>query len=114
MGTISNLKDWLARRSQPELPPVTVGAFGFTVGSAFVAWQNVSEVWGYKADRLTTDEVFLEFAAGGLTIEVSEEQPSFLDLEAAMIAVFPTTSTWRQAVLSPAFARSRTLLYRRG
>jgi hypothetical protein len=113
VASISDLKDWLSRKSQPDLPSVTVSALGFTVGEVFVTWQTVSEIWGYKADRLTTDEAFLEFTAGGLSLPISEEQPGFLELEAAMISAFPTTATWRQTVLQPAFARSRTLLYRR-
>jgi hypothetical protein len=113
VGTISNLKDWLTRKSQPDTPPVAVGAFGFTLGETLVTWQTVSEIWGYKVDRLTSDEAFLEFTAGGLSVSVSEEQPGFLDLEVAMISAFPSTATWRQTVLVPAFARSRTLLYRR-
>jgi hypothetical protein len=99
--------------SEPDLPPVTADAFGFTIGQRFVAWQTVSEIWGYKADRLTTDEAFLEFASGGRSISVSEEQPGFHALETAMIAAFPGTSAWRQAVLEPPFARNGTLLYRR-
>jgi hypothetical protein len=113
VGTISNLKDWLSRRTLPDLAPVTVSAFGFTVGETLVTWQTVSEIWGYKADRVTTDEAFLEFTAGGISVPVSEEQPGFLELETAMISAFPSTATWRQSVLVPAFAHNRTLLYRR-
>jgi hypothetical protein len=75
VGTISNLNDWLSRKSQPDIPPVAVSAFGFTLGETLVTWQTVSEIWGYKVDRLTTDEAFLEFTAGGLSVSVSEEQP---------------------------------------
>ncbi len=88
-------------------------SFGFTVGESFVAWQAVPEIWGYKVDRLTTDEALLEFHAGGQSISVSEEQPGFEQLESAMVAVFPGTTTWRQAVLHSAFDPCRTLLYRR-
>ena len=113
MGTISNLMERFSRRSQPDLPPVVVSTFGFTVGPVFVAWQTISEIWGYKVDLLTTDEAFLEFSSSGQCISVSEEQPGFDQLESAMVAAFPATARWRHAVLQPAFDRSRTLLYRR-
>ena len=103
----------LFRRSKPDLPPVAVTAFGFTVGPVVVAWQTVSEIWGYKVDLLTTDEAFLEFSSNGQCISVSEEQPGFDQLESAMVAAFPATASWRQEVLQPPFDRSRTLLYRR-
>lgn len=111
MGTLSSLMDRLTRK--PELPPVSVTPFGFTVAESFFPWQTVSEIRGYKIDRLTTDEAFLEFLSGDRTVSVSEEQPGFGQLESAMIAAFPATASWRQAVLQPAFDPCRTLLYRR-
>ena len=113
MGTLSSLIERLSRRTRPDLVPVVVSAFGFTVGPTFVAWQAVSEIRGFKADRITSDEAFLEFSSGGQAIVVSEEQAGFNQLEAAMVAAFPTTATWRHAVLPPAFDPCRTLLYRR-
>lgn len=113
MGTISSLVDRLSRKSRPDLPPVTVTAFGFGVGPTFVAWQTVVEIRAFKVDRITTDEAFREFLANGQCLHVSEEQPGFDRLEAAMIAAFPTTADWRQSVLQPAFEPCRTLLYRR-
>lgn len=103
--------DPLSRTSRQ--PTVTVSKLGFTSGDAFVAWQTVSEIWSYKADLVTVDEAVLEFVAGGVSISVGEDQPGFEALESAMIAAFPATSAWREAVLPPAFARNRTLLYRR-
>ena len=113
MGTISNLMGRLTRRSKPELPPVAITSFGFTVGPTFVAWQTVSEISAYKVDLVTTDEAFLEFSFNDQSISVSEEQPEFDLLESAMVAVFPTTADWRQCVLQPAFDPCRTLLYGR-
>src|SRR5687768_18221866 len=103
----------LSRRFKPDLPPVAATALGFTVGPTFFAWQTVAEIWGYKVDRITTDEAFLEFSSSGQSISVSEEQPGFDQLESAMFTAFPSTATWRQAVLQPAFDPCRTLLYRR-
>ncbi len=111
MGTVSSLIDRLSRK--PELPPVLVTSFGFTIGESFFPWQTVSEIWGYKVDRLVPDEAILEFLSGGQRLSISEKQPGFDQLESSMIAVFPVTTTWRQHVLRPAFDSCRTLLYRR-
>lgn len=113
MQTFKRMQDRWFRSAQPNLPPVTVTAFGFCVGAVCVTWQTVAEIWGYKADHITSDEAFLEFDAGYQRVSISEEQPGFAELEAAMIAVFPSTTGWRQAALLPAFTRSQTLLYRR-
>ena len=115
MGTILERKNRFLRVSRPALPPVKVTAFGFCVGPDHVAWPSVAEIRAYKMDRHTTDEAFLEFIFGaGQGIRVSEEQPGFNELEAAMIAAFPTTADWRQAVVMPPFAHDFTLLFRRG
>ncbi|UNK48810.1 hypothetical protein MNR01_13830 [Lysobacter sp. S4-A87] len=113
MGTISYLMERLSRTSKTERPAIVVTAFGFTVGPAFVAWQAVSEIQGYKNDLLTTDEAFLEFSCNGHGVQVSEEQSGFEQLEQAMIAVFPSTANWREQVLLPAFEQCRSMLYRR-
>jgi hypothetical protein len=113
MGTVLERKNRFLRGSGPALPPVKVTAFGFCVGPDHVAWPSVAEIRAYKMDRLAT--AFLEFIVGaGQGIRVSEEQPGFDELEAAMIAAFPATADWRQAVLMPPFAHSWTLLFRRG
>jgi hypothetical protein len=96
-----------------ERPAVAVIASGFTVGATAVAWDAVTEIWGYKVDLITTDEAFLEFSFDGLVISVSEELPGFDQLDSAMVARFPTTANWTNAVLLPAFDPCRTLLYRR-
>lgn len=121
MGTILELKNRFLRGSKPVLPPVTVTAYGFCVGPDYVAWQSIAEIrtnkeaCAYKVDRLTTDEAFLEFIFGvGQGIRVSEEQPGFGELETAMIAAFPATADWRQAMLMPPSAHNHTLLFRRG
>ena len=114
MGTISSLMDRLRRAREDSRPPVEVSPFGFSVGSAVVVWQLVSEIRAFKSDLLTTDEVFLEFHIADQIIRVSEEQPGFGALEEAMRAAFPATATWRSAVLQPPFAQNPTLLFRRG
>ena len=115
MGTILECRNRFLRGSRPALSPVKVTAFGFCVGPDHVAWQSVAEIHACKMDRLTTDKAFLEFIfSAGQGIRVSEEQPGFDELEAAMIAAFPTTADWRQAVLMPPFAHDFTLLFRRG
>lgn len=112
MGLPKLIKRFL-RTKGGEPPAVVITASGFAVGSVAVAWSTVSEVWAYKIDLVTTDEAFLQFLFDGQSISVSEEQPGFDNLAAAMAAVFPSTAGWRGAVLQPPFDSSRRLLYRR-
>lgn len=114
MGTITHLFDWLSRRTSTARPAIALTAIGFSSGDCHVAWQSVAEIWGCKVDLCTTDEALLEFVAAGQRIAISEEQPGFDLFERAMIAAFPATAVWRDAVLMPPFAGNRTLLYRRG
>ena len=114
MDTLRRLKDFLERRAAASLQPIELHGSGFSVGSVNIAWSDVFEISAYKLDRLTTDEAILEFAFGpGERVAVSEEQPGFGALEAAIARVFPTTTTWRNLVLQPAFARNYVVLYRR-
>lgn len=93
--------------------PVTVTAYGFSLGEKLVAWQTVSEIRAWKCDRLTTAETFIGFTFGDCCVAVSEERAGFDILESAMIAAFPATSRWRQAVLNPPFESNETVLFRR-
>ena len=113
MGTITNFKDWLHRRSQTEQPPVSVNAHGFVVGRTFVPWQAVSEIRAWKVDSSTTCEALLEFAFAGQCTQVSEGQVGFAELETAMTCVFPSTANWRDAMLLAPSAGNPALLYRR-
>ncbi len=114
MDTLQRLKDFLKHRSSAPVKPIVMESSGFSVGLAKVDWRDVSDICAYKLDRLTTDEAVLEFELGsGERVPVSEEQPGFDAMEAAMYQAFPTTATWRDLVLQPAFARNYTVLYRR-
>jgi hypothetical protein len=115
MGTISYLRD--RRRCQPgadaRQAAITVSAYGFGIGTTFVPWQSVSEIRAFKADPASCDAFHLEFLFADQCIAVGEEQMGFAPLEEAMIAVFPGTGRWREAVLQPACARDLAVLYRR-
>ncbi len=113
MGTITSLLDRL-RRPGPTVGLLSVTAHGFATGDAFVAWQTVSEIRACKVDRGTREEALLEFVSAGSSVVVSEEQPGFAGLEAAMCAVFPGTATWRERVLARPSAPQRTVLFQRG
>lgn len=113
MGTILSLMERLAQRATPGRMPVAVTPFGFTVGSIFVAWQRVSAIAACMVDRTTADALSLEFAFDDQTLSVSELQPGFDLLEAAMVACFPTTADWRQRVLHAPCDPFRTLLFKR-
>lgn len=110
MGIVHYLK---TRRRTADAAPLVVTPHGFSLGETFVAWQAVSEIRGWKCDRMTTDEAYIGFTVGDACIAVGEEHPGFDVLEAAMTAAFPSTATWRGVVLAPTFARNETVLFRR-
>ena len=111
MATISSLLQRLSRKSKAEAS-VKVTAFGFTVGSDVIAWQSVSEIWGYKVDLLTTDEAFIEFVAAGQSFAVSEEAMGFEALESAMsrLSLLPRLGVrWCCTLLLPPTGRCCTV-----
>ena len=110
MGIVHYLK---TRRRTADAEPLTVTPHGFSLGSTFVPWQAVSEIRGWKCDGLATDEAFIGFDVGHCCIAVSEEHAGFDALEAAMVAAFPATASWRQRVLTPSCARNETVFFRR-
>ncbi|HEY5803845.1 MAG TPA: hypothetical protein VIT90_09160 [Lysobacter sp.] len=103
----------LHRTAAPDCPAIVVTSFGFTVGPAFVAWQAVAEIWGCKAGHPSDDATFLEFSCNGQNVRVGAEQVGFELFEPVMIAVFPTTASWRQPAVRSVFEEHRTLLFRR-
>ena len=109
MGTIHTLN---SRRTSGDAP-VVVSAHGFTCGEAFVAWQAVSEIRAWICDHVTADEAFLAFSVGERCLVVGATRAGFDALEAAMIAAFPPTATWRDAVTLSPGERNETVLFRR-
>ena len=109
MGTIHTLR---TRRTTVD-SPVTVTAHGFSCGELFVAWQTVCEIRAWMCDHVSADEAHLAFTVGERCMVIGETRPGFDALEAAMVAAFPQTSTWRDAVTLSPGERNETVLFRR-
>ena len=73
-------------------------------GSSVQAW---GEPW--------TGNIGTEWMVPDFFIEMTRnlERAGFDALETAMIAAFPATSRWRQAVLNPPFESNEAVLFRR-
>jgi len=107
------LKDVLASSRQPKLPPIEVHENGFQVDGRDVLWSAITEIVGYKADLITSDEVRFRFTHSlGQVLECGEDQPGFAALASEVVARFPSASGWQHQLLSPAFAPNTTTLYK--
>ena len=111
--TVHFLKTRRTALAEDASAPVTVTLHGFSLGPNVVAWPMVSEIRAWSCDRLTSEEAFIAFTFGRCCVVVSEKRAGFHALEAAMIATFPTTSRWRQAVQSPPYESNEAVLFQR-
>lgn len=93
--------------------PIILESSGFRSGDAITAWSDVLEIAAFKQDKLTWDDVWFQFKTATGFVLVCEEQPGFAQFEAAVIALFPSTASWREQVIQPAFAENFTVLYQR-
>ena len=101
MSILSKITDALTAK-RPGEPSIALLDQGFSIGDLSVDWDLVRQIRVYKLDLLTVDEIRLIFSmASGDSIEVSEEQPGFSELVAAMAARFPCTAQGSVADLGP-------------
>ncbi|MBS0193921.1 MAG: hypothetical protein JSR34_06715 [Proteobacteria bacterium] len=113
MTLFDKLKKAVAQRSEPEWQPIVLEPDGFRSGNNRVKWSEVTEIAAFKRDMLTIDDVWFQFRADTAPVLVCEEQPGFAELEAKVIALFPSAASWRAQVIQPAFATNLTVLYSR-
>jgi hypothetical protein len=108
---------WQAGK-QPE-PDIVVGDDGFSVargGQTFfrVHWSDVREVFAFKRDLGTYDEICVGFRISdqGDYYEVNEDSPGYNALLAAVARAFTGyDNDWWHKVAFPAFATNRTTLW---
>lgn len=81
-----------------------------------VAWSDIERITAYKADRLTWDTVCLEIlSSAGVVCTVDEETEGFWDLIDDLKRALPTSDQdWEHAVILPAFAENRRVIFPRG
>ena len=80
-----------------------------------VAWSDVARITADKVDRLTWDMVCLEIqSSAGVVCTVDEETEGFWDLVGDLKRALPTSEQdWEHAVIPPAFAENRRVIYLR-
>jgi hypothetical protein len=106
--------------AKPESWSVSADPAGFSLRSTFgqtvvVPWVLVYEVHAYKLDLLTADEVRLDVsvAADPSRVTLSEEMLGFSAFVSRAEAELGFPPNWWVAVVKPAFAPNRLLLFRR-
>jgi hypothetical protein len=108
----------------PAVDPVrevTIDDVGFTIIEdakpiARVRWSHVLEVFAYKEDLLSYDEIRIgfEYDVPGRCISVAEDWGGYKELVASLNARFPGIRVdWLQEVGIPSFALNWTSLWKR-
>ncbi|WP_084647011.1 hypothetical protein [Mesorhizobium sp. WSM2561] len=86
-------------------------------GTDIVSLDEVSAVISYKIDELTTDLICCDIVIGSGEAEqirtIHEELPGFDNLMARLEALPGFNRKWRDAIILPAFAENRTIIYQR-
>jgi hypothetical protein len=79
-----------------------------------ISWSEVAEIWTYKVDLWSYDDICLWFGRrDSMGVEVAESMPGWKELCEAMMVRFPgiRTDWWNQVVL-PAFEPNQALLWK--
>ncbi len=97
-----------------SLPRVDCDESGFSSKGARIDWAAVLEVFAYKQDWVTFDDLCLGFRTSddGTFWNISEESRGYQELLAELPLRFPGIRTdWFEEVVHPAFATNRTTLW---
>jgi hypothetical protein len=83
-----------------------------------IAWDQITEVFAYKRDCLTTDQIRLVFGSqiSGKWLEVTEDEPGFNELITNLPNHLPGCQAyedWFMSVAVPAFETKWTQIFRR-
>ena len=117
MGLLQTMNSLLRRSAEPAQPVVDFDGTGFSCGGESpwrAAWSEVKRITAYKIDRLTVDEIRVDFALqDGITRVITEDCPGFDALMLELVRHFPTVSGWHGRVVQPAFAPRVSVLYER-
>jgi len=118
MGVLQTMTSLLSRSAEPAEPVVDFDDAGFNCAGESLwraTWPEVTRITAYKIDRLTMDEIRVDFVLrDGTTRVITEDSPGFDELMRELARRFPAVSGWRDRVVQPAFAPSVSVLYERG
>ena len=127
MISTSVLRTWWSKvRLRPKRKPLLslCDRLGLTQASGNgetivrLAWEEITVVYAYKRDCLTTDQIRLIIGndESKLWIEVSEDEACYGELVAALpirLPGCPPIDSWFSAVALPPFKTQWTALYKR-
>jgi hypothetical protein len=92
---------------------------GFAIASekpaVSVRWADVHEVFGFKLDQFSVDEICLGFRidAAGHYVWAGEDDVGFEEFRVEVERRFGFDAAWFGKIMQPAFAENRTSLWRR-
>jgi hypothetical protein len=77
-----------------------------------VDWSEVEEIWAFKRDLFTVDQICLQFKLTERPpVLVTEDDEGFSALEDALQKLPLAESKWREKVTFPAFAENQMRIY---
>ena len=106
----------LRQSAEPAAPVLGFDVAGFNCDGEFpwrATWSDVRQITAYKIDRVTVDEIRVDFSLQDGTIRVITEE--FAGFESLMLEIarrFPSVLGWHRRVAQPAFAPSASVLYK--
>lgn len=79
-------------------------------------WSDIETIFGFKEDRLTTDEICMDiFFSDNNNIRLTESTPGWHQFNKRLSQAIPTVSeNWDTEVVQPPFASNMTLLFDKG
>jgi hypothetical protein len=99
---------------------VSFSADGFDIAahrqpSASVSWTDVREIFGFKRDLFSVDEICLGFSINesGDYFWVGEEDDGFDEIRREVERRFRLDADWVGKIMKPAFVENRTILWQR-
>lgn len=80
-----------------------------------LGWEEIEEVWAYKRDLFTVDQICLAIKGEDVELFVTEDISGWAELIAALPTGLPgclPPEEWLSGVTHPAFEENLTLLYK--
>lgn len=76
-------------------------------------WSDIETIFGFKEDRITTDEICMDiFFSNKSSIRLTESTRGWCQFNKRLTNIFPIiTENWDGEIMHPAFATNMTLLF---
>ncbi len=87
---------------------------GFTFLGKSYPWNDISTVFAFKEDLITTDEVYVDiFMSDNSSLRIDESTPGWFQFTKQLNRQLSISDEWESNVIHPAFAPNMTLLFDR-